>query len=83
MIQKKLIVIGMCVGSFALMSPVSAQESEGGSSSGNASTSESIARVQGMNTSLVKPVQPTRPTAYEPRTHQVVEGDTLWSLSSQ
>ena len=45
-------------------------------------TTERIASVQGKNTSLVKE-EPKSTTRRNVRTHLVVEGDTLWDLSSQ
>lgn len=46
-----------------------------------ANTSDRIARVQGKNTSLIKP-PPPKPAVQPTRSHQVVEGDTLWKISA-
>lgn len=44
---------------------------------------ERIASVQGQNTSLNKQEEPKTPPRRTARTHLVVNGDTLWELSSQ
>lgn len=46
------------------------------------SATQKIGRVNGQDTSAMKVTYVDNNRSYEPRTHEVVEGDTLWDLSS-
>ena len=58
-----------------------AEPAEG--ASGSVMQSDRIARVQGQNTSLVRKIETPKPQQAQTRTHKVVDGDTLWQLSSE
>lgn len=58
-----------------------AEPAEG--ASGSVMQSDRIARVQGQNTSLVRKSETPKPQQAQTRTHKVVDGDTLWQLSSE
>lgn len=76
----------MLIMAATLSLPVMATAQEGTPEAATSAPAQSdrISRVQGQNTSLVRqPEEPTKPTPQPVRTHQVVDGDTLWALSSE
>lgn len=76
----------MLIMAATLSLPVMATAQEGTPEAATSAPAQSdrISRVQGQNTSLVRqPEEPTNPTPQPVRTHQVVDGDTLWALSSE
>ncbi|MBO5753311.1 MAG: LysM peptidoglycan-binding domain-containing protein [Proteobacteria bacterium] len=62
---------------------VNAQEAQPAEGAKSQQYSDRIASVQGQNTSYVKSITPNQqPRHSGPRTHLIVDGDTLWDLSA-
>lgn len=80
---RKHSLIGISITALMLMSSMALADEGGAEASSGMSATQKIGRVNGQNTSMMTVTNTaSRPVASnEGRTHDVVEGDTLWGLS--